>query len=93
MKTPNPSKKASPKPREGNGETLDRDNPVPSIDDLIRKFAEENPDTMIEVDPWNVLEDFAKFYKSQNGVETNKVQPITIAKCICDEPICKCSFF
>lgn len=113
MKTPNPSKKASPKPREGNGETLNRipenrralhkaflemvnpkkDNPVPSIDNLIKDFANKHPESMIEIDPWNVLEAFAKFYKEQNGVETNKVQPITITKCMCDEPICKCSFF
>lgn len=78
---------------EGNGETLGKDNPVPSLDKLKNNIYQEFFNETI----WE--NDFFKekldkiFTEYQNGVETNKVRPITITKCMCDEPICKCSFF
>jgi hypothetical protein len=47
------------------------DNPVPSLDNLYKKWLKEEETA---VDSGDVL-DFIKFCNDQNGVETNKEQP------------------
>ena len=70
-----------------------QDNPVPSIDyvKLAKQFVVDN-NMNRSIIRTAYLYRFAEFLNKQNGVETNKVQPVQ-TKCICDENICKCSFF
>jgi hypothetical protein len=60
-----------------------KDNPVPSIDNYKKIVAYiNNFDTIEQIDKV-LIEDYIK--KLQNGVETNKEQPIK-AKCSCKKP-------
>lgn len=61
---------------EGNGETLNRDNPVPSLEELAERFCKDR----YHHDVRDGIFQFIKFVNKQNGVETNKVQPKSAAQ-------------